>query len=121
MPPRVIAYHLILTTYGFWLPNDPRGSWSEFVRAWELRGFGNATHTHSRRSFARDPHDARLRKKAKERLARPTVEFSGIQARAIARGFGEYVHKSGCTVFACAILPCHAHLVVARHRYSIEM
>ena len=33
---RVLAYHLILTNYGFWLPNDPRGSWSEFVRAWEL-------------------------------------------------------------------------------------
>ena len=22
-----------MTAYGFWLPNDPRGSWSEFVRA----------------------------------------------------------------------------------------
>lgn len=26
-------YHLIMTAYGFWLPNDPRGSWSEFVGA----------------------------------------------------------------------------------------
>jgi len=26
----VIAYHAIFSTYGFWLPNDPRGSWSEF-------------------------------------------------------------------------------------------
>ena len=25
----VIAQHLVFTTYGFWLPNDPRGSWSE--------------------------------------------------------------------------------------------
>ena len=32
----VIAYHLIYTTYGFWLPNDPRGSWSDFVRCWGL-------------------------------------------------------------------------------------
>jgi hypothetical protein len=23
----VIAYHVIITNYGFWLPNDPRGSW----------------------------------------------------------------------------------------------
>ena len=38
----VLAYHLILTAYGFWLPNDPRGSWSDFVRAWELRRFGPA-------------------------------------------------------------------------------
>lgn len=26
-------YHLIISGYGFWLPNDPRGSWSEFVGA----------------------------------------------------------------------------------------
>ena len=29
-------YHLIISAYGFWLPNDPRGSWSDFVGAWEL-------------------------------------------------------------------------------------
>jgi len=27
----VLGTHLILTAYGFWLPNDPRGSWSDFV------------------------------------------------------------------------------------------
>ena len=26
--PLVIAYHLIWTAYGWWLPNDPRGSGS---------------------------------------------------------------------------------------------
>jgi hypothetical protein len=62
----VLAYHLIITTYGFWLPNDPRGSWSDFVRAWELFLFGGpATRTQERRSLARDPHDvARLLKGA---------------------------------------------------------
>lgn len=28
----VIAYHLIWTAYGFWLPNDPRGSMSRAIR-----------------------------------------------------------------------------------------
>src|SRR5438034_5148372 len=32
----VLASHGIFTAYGFWLPNDPRGSWSDFVRSWEL-------------------------------------------------------------------------------------
>ena len=32
----VRAYHAVFTAYGFWLPNDPRGSWSDFVRSWEL-------------------------------------------------------------------------------------
>ena len=109
-----------MTTYGFWLPNDPRGSWSDFVRAWELRRFGHATRTRERRSLAYDPHDRELRLHAKEHLARTPVEFSGVQARAVGRGFASYIAKSQCVVVACAILPFHVHMVIARHRYSIE-
>ncbi|HEX8913750.1 MAG TPA: hypothetical protein VF796_15425, partial [Humisphaera sp.] len=116
----VIAYHLILTFYGFWLPNDPRGSWSDMVRAWELRRFGPATKTTQRRSHAWDPHDYRKRLAAKEALARPPVHLSGAQALAVARGFRRFVDRSGITLHACAILPEHVHLVVARHDYSIE-
>ncbi len=120
MPP-VLAYHLIITAYGFWLPNDPRGSWSDFVRAWELFLFGGpATRTRERRSLARDPHDVAKRLEAKRHLARPPVEFTGTQARAIARGFASYVERSGVLIHACSILPKHVHLVVARHTYSIE-
>jgi hypothetical protein len=39
------GYHVIFGAYGFWLPNDPRGSWSEFVGSWELFRFGAATTT----------------------------------------------------------------------------
>src|SRR3954447_24140189 len=99
----VIAYHLILTFYGFWLPNDPRGSWSDFVRAWELRRFGPATKTNQRRSHARDPHDVQWRLEAKKHLARPDVHLSGIQARAVMRGFGRFVARSGILIYACAI------------------
>ena len=63
-------YHLVMTAYGFWLPNDPRGSWSEFVRAWEPQRFGPATKTRERRSHAHDPHDRARRLEAKEYLAR---------------------------------------------------
>jgi REP element-mobilizing transposase RayT len=116
----VIAYHLILTCYGFWLPNDPRGSWSDFVRAWELRRFGPATKTTERRSHAWDPHDVRKRLEAKKALARPPVQFTGAQALAVARGFKRFVERSNVVIHACAILPEHVHLVVARHNYSIE-
>ena len=117
----VLAYHLIITAYGFWLPNDPRGSWSDFVRAWELFVFGGpATRTRERRSLARDPHDVARRMEAKKHLARPMVKFTGLQARAIARGFASYIEKSGVVVHACSILPTHVHMVVARHAYPIE-
>src|SRR5690349_1530883 len=115
----VLGYHLILTAYGFWLPNDPRGSWSEFVRAWELLRFGKATHTHHRGSVARKPHDRKLRLEAKKALVRKAVEFTGIQARAIGRGFATYAKRSGITIHACSILPTHVHMMIARHPADI--
>ncbi|GAI66265.1 unnamed protein product, partial [marine sediment metagenome] len=33
----VIAYHAIFTTYGTWLPNDPRGSYSKEIYNEQLR------------------------------------------------------------------------------------
>lgn len=36
----IIAHHIILTGYGHWLPNDPRGSLSKCFRAPELRALG---------------------------------------------------------------------------------
>jgi REP element-mobilizing transposase RayT len=116
----VLAYHLIITAYGFWLPNDPRGSWSDFVRSWELARFGKATKTNATHSLAHKPHDRRRRLLAKAALVRPPVVFTGHQCRAIGVGFAHYSRRSGCIIVACSILPTHAHLVVLRMRYSIE-
>lgn len=116
----VIASHAIFTAYGFWLPNDPRGSWSDFVRRWELLRFGPATKTDTRRSVASVTHDQRMRRDAKEHLQHPPAIFTGIQARAIARGFAESIAKSGYVLYACSILPDHVHLVAARHVHRIE-
>ena len=121
MHPLVIAYHLIITTYGFWLPNDPRGSWSDFVRAWDLFYFGGkATKVNTPRSLARKPHDYKKRLEMKRHLARPAVEFTGIQALTIAHGFADYARRVGLVIHACSILPKHVHLVIARHTCSIE-
>lgn len=116
----VFGYHVTVSAYGFWLPNDPRGSWSDFVGSWELFQFGPATKTDDPRSLARVPHDRHRRLAAKQALLRPPVRFTGIQARAVGRGFGAYVRKAGLPVWACAILPEHVHLVVGRSRLRIE-
>ena len=116
----VLGHHVVITAYGFWLPNDPRGSWSEFVRSWELLRFGKATKIDTRRSVASIPHDQDGRLAAKRALKDPPVHFSGVQARAIGRGFAQFVERSGITVWACVILPEHAHLVIARHDYPVE-
>jgi REP element-mobilizing transposase RayT len=116
----VRAYHAIFCTYGFWLPNDPRGSWSDFVGAWELLKYGKATKTRARRSLAGREHDVDRRLAAKKKLKYPAVELTGAQARAVARGFDEYVQSADLVLRACSILPDHVHLVVLRHRCTIE-
>lgn len=116
----VLAYHVILTMYGFWLPNDPRGSWSDVVREWELLRFGPATKVTTRRSVATRAHDRALRRAAKAALRYPPVRITGVQAVSMANGFVVAINQAGYVVYACSILPDHVHLVVARHDRPIE-
>jgi REP element-mobilizing transposase RayT len=117
----VHGYHVILPAYGFWLPNDPRGSWSDFVGKWELVRFGQTTKHWPRRSL-QELSSAELaqREAARASLDFPPVRFTGIQARAIALGFSRAVQRNCYTIWACAIMPEHTHLVIARHTYKVE-
>jgi REP element-mobilizing transposase RayT len=111
------AFHAIFTAYGFWLPNDPRGSWSTWVGAWELfRYGGTATKVETTRSVAARRHDRALREETKHHLKYPPVIFTGVQARAIGQGFTVAVQKCGYQILACAILPDHVHVVIRAHR-----
>ena len=76
----VLAYHVIFTAYGFWLPNDPRGSWSEWVGSWELLKFGRATKTDTRRSVAAAPHNVHGRQLATAALKRPPSTADLVEA-----------------------------------------
>jgi REP element-mobilizing transposase RayT len=112
-----LGWHLIFTTYGFWPPNDPRGSGSTRVRTWHLYdAAGEATKVHTRRSVAARPHNMSIRRAAKEALKYPAVELSGLQARAVARGIAAVCPKVKLVMHACAIMPSHVHAVVAVHR-----
>ena len=53
----VIAYHVIMGLYGFWLPNDPRGSGSDYVGSKDLYEFGPATKVTGEQSVAKSEHD----------------------------------------------------------------
>lgn len=117
----VHGYHIILPVYGFWLPNDPRGSWSRFVAKWELSQFGKPRHKFDRHELQElSPEEVRQRDAARSALKYPPVRLNGIQARAVGRGFAHQVQVSGYTVWACAIMPEHTHLLLARHTYSVE-
>jgi len=113
------GYHVVWGTYGFWLPNDPRGSWSDFVASWELARFGEATKSLERRDVELAEWAA-WRAAARKALRYPAVTLTGVQAREVAAGFANGVRKSGYTIWACSILPEHVHLVIARHTYNVE-
>ena len=113
--PPILAYHVIFGAYGFWLPDDPRDSWSDFVGSWELFRFGPATRVHTRRSVAGRAHDHTVRLAAKRALKHPPVVLSGIQARAVGHGFAWAIRESGYAVHSCSILPEHVHLVIGPH------
>jgi REP element-mobilizing transposase RayT len=109
----VYGVHLCWGTYGFWLPNDPRGSGSRQVFADHLKLFGEATFVEDRtRSRARHEHDRTQRLAAKRSLQRPAVRFDGHQAKCVAVAFGELLAELAIPVWACAVLPDHVHLVV---------
>jgi REP element-mobilizing transposase RayT len=110
----VIGYHVILGMYGFWMPNDPRGSYSRFVGSWDAFRYGKATTVKTRQSVAAAPHDHSTRLAAKQTLAYPAVELSGVEARHVARGCKDAAVESGYVLWALAILPDHVHMVLKR-------
>jgi REP element-mobilizing transposase RayT len=116
----ILAHHCIFSMYGFWLPNDPRGSGSDYIAAWELFRYGPANKTNSRHSVAAMPHDAQRRLAAKQALRYPPVEITGVQAVDVIAGFAEACQEGGYRIHACSILPGHVHLVVGVHARNIR-
>src|SRR5262245_59304319 len=116
----VLAYHIVFGAYGFWLPNDPRGSYSAFVGSNALARHGRATRWDERGTRPDATHDEEARVAAKAALRYPPVTFTGAQAREIARGFADAVASLRFTILACAVLPEHSHVVAQRHSLGAE-
>jgi REP element-mobilizing transposase RayT len=114
------GFHVIFAAYGFWLPNDPRGSWSDWVRRWDLLRFGKATNVATRQSVASVEHDRSLRMAAKRALTYPAVQFTGLQARAVGTGFRSAVEESGYVIYSCSILPEHVHMVLGPQQRRVQ-
>ena len=116
---RILAHHLILSSYGFWLPNDPRGSGSEDLREGKFEDLGEIHHGRKRLQ----PTRAELRAfyvKAFPKLEHAPIWFDDGMRDAIAGAFREVIERNGYTVWACAIGSNHAHLCVRYHRDRYE-
>src|SRR5262245_46099989 len=103
----ILAFHSIFSTYGFWLPNEPRGSWSTFVASYELYRFGPATKVDTRRSVAHRLYDRELKRQMRTALKFPPVRFSDEQIRIVAMAIGQTPYR----FHALAVLRDHVHAV----------
>ena len=100
----VIAHHLIWTAYGWWLPNDPRGSGSECVKSDLLAELGEV---HNGRKRVQ-PSGREIREfydKAATLLKHPLLKFDESARTEIAVAFGGEVAAQNYTCWACAMMP----------------
>src|SRR6516165_12100846 len=109
--PIVIAYHLVWTAYGWWLPNDPRGSGSHAIRNDILAELGEL---HFGRKTIR-PLGKTIRQfyeKAADLLKHPLLTFDESSQRLIRQSFAQVIKRQHYTCYACAIMPDHVHVVI---------
>lgn len=116
----IVAYHAVFTAYGFWLPNDERGSYSDTVWSPRLQRFGAPVDPGTTRSVAKRPFDRTRRDAARAELQYPAVKFDAAQRNIIGHSIGQVIKEYELPVYATAILADHAHLVFARHKLDVE-
>src|SRR5258708_1201229 len=110
----VAAYHLIWTAYGYWLPNDPRGSSSSEIRAEKFNPLGPL---HQGRK-ENQPPSSDIRNfyvAAEDLLEHRRIPFTPDEFTTIATIIGQTLHDGGDICYACAVMPDHVHMVIRRH------
>jgi len=111
----VVGYHLIWTAYGWWLPNDPRGSSSHEIRVERVAELGELHH--GRKTV--QPAAADLRQfynEARTVLQHELLTFSLEAVAVLAEEFATVIGEQKYTCYACAIMPDHVHALIRRHR-----
>ena len=117
--PLVIAYHLIWTAYGWWLPNDPRGSGSKLVASDIIADLGKLHYGRKRAQPAgtvvREFYDL-----AATILKFPLLTFDEDSRNLIGEAFAQAIDTHHYTCYACAIMPDHVHILIRKHKHSAE-
>jgi REP element-mobilizing transposase RayT len=117
--PLVIAYHLIWTAYGWWLPNDPRGSGSRTVRTDILAALGELHY--GRKRVQPVGRDVRLfYDEAADKLTHPLLILDETARGKVASEFAEVIDAQQYTCYACAIMPDHIHILIRNHKHQAE-
>ncbi len=117
--PLIIAHHLIWTAYGWWLPNDPRGSMSRRIATDVLKSLGSLHYGRKRCQ----PAGWQIRafyEHAEPILIFPLIQFDAIVRNAIGDAFADTIAAQRYTCYACAIMRDHIHLIIRKHKHFAE-
>jgi REP element-mobilizing transposase RayT len=117
--PLVIAYHLIWTAYGWWLPNDPRGSGSKHIACDLIAELGEL-HLGRKRVQPAGKVVREFYQHAAPVLKFPLLTFDETARQMIGEAFAEVVEQQCYTCYACAIMPDHVHILIRKHKHTIE-
>src|SRR5690242_1681489 len=112
---RIIAHHLVWTAYGWWLPNDPRGSMSRYVQSDLIAELGEIHY--GRKNL--QPAGWQIRQfyhEAEDRLQHDLLLFDDRAREEIGLSFQTTTKRNGWTVYSCAIMPDHVHILIRAHR-----
>lgn len=115
----VIAYHLVWTLYGRWLPNDPRGSSSRSIEHPWIASLG-APHYGRKRSQPTGAVIERFQQKAATVLSHSIFLLDHAKREAVGDGIAPVIATERYTCYACAVMHDHVHLIVRRHRDAAE-
>jgi REP element-mobilizing transposase RayT len=115
----VAGFHLAWTAYGWWLPNDPRGSSSHEIRVENVAELGELHHGRK----AVQPRGAEIRRfydAARGALAHPLRTLVAEEIELVGRSFGQVIKDRRYTCYACAVMPDHVHALIRKHRDHAE-
>src|SRR5688500_12641293 len=110
----VAGYHLIWTAYGFWLPNDIRGSTSQQLRVAKMSPLGDI-HLGRKQQQPSSRELQAFLKQAQEILTHPVLTLDEESILLVGNAIGEVIPERKYTCYACAVMPDHVHLLIRRH------
>lgn len=117
--PIVIAHHIIWTLYGWWLPNDPRGSTSRTIRNDLIAELGELHF--GRKSIQPASHEIReFYEQAAAQLKHSLLSFAPAELPVVAHSIGAAIEELKLACYACAVMPDHVHLLIRKHRLLAE-
>lgn len=115
------GYHATFGTYESYLPNDPRGSKSEYVGGRSIyETAGKVTPLADKNYQQLSEGERETLGYAQSVLKRPPVVLNESQIAVVGAVIGSLARRWRLNVWALAIMPCHVHLVFGRSKRNSE-